>query len=245
MKPWRANGPGNERRRLLAGLLVALLVVGLAGAGLVYHTRSDGSRPGPAVPGTPRALEGSPAGVGDEDGGAGGVPPALEFTGSELVGWFRGQKQWALKARSVEVVDESERSRLTGIQEGVIYREGKPYLGFSSAKGEWNPATGSLELSGGIQVTLEGRPVFRTELLRWDGAREKLIIPGRVELSWEGRELSADYLEGDLKRQTLVATGNVRLQDSGQSLEAQRVTIDLASGQVRAEGTARLVVNVP
>ncbi|MBE3578034.1 MAG: LPS export ABC transporter periplasmic protein LptC [Limnochordales bacterium] len=196
--------------------------------------------------GRPAEQEAAPA---ESSGAAMGTqeaadPPALELTGSELIGWYQGKRQWRLRARRVQVESDSSLTRLEDIREGVIYRDGQPYLGFASAGGEWDPESGSLRLWGGVELTFEGRTVFSTESLHWDGESERLVVPGRVRLFWDGRELAADRLEADVRSQTITAIGNVRIAQTGQAIEAERVIINLSTEEVRAEGAARLIVEL-
>ena len=229
---------------VLLVLLVTALAIGMAVA-LIRWGGMGGRPPAKEDAGPTAQGPASSSPTAERGQVAGAERPELELTGSELIGWYQGQRQWRLRARSVQVVGENSLTRLEDIREGVIYRDGQPYLGFSSAGGEWDQSNGSLRLWGGVEVSLEGRTVFATESLHWDGNTERLVVPGRAQLFWDGQELEADRLEAGVPSQTIVATGKVRVAQTGQALEAERVIIDLHTGELRAEGTAHLVLELP
>ncbi|MBE3583552.1 MAG: LPS export ABC transporter periplasmic protein LptC [Limnochordaceae bacterium] len=219
------------------GVTVITLVAALAAGGGWWWFGRPSQGAGKGAQDSRQAASLDPA----RQGGRGSESTAqTEFRQSLLTGWYQGQKQWELHARVVQVAEDGLHTRLEQVREGVLYRHGRPYLGFQSGTGVWDQGTGDLDLSGGVQVTYQGRTVFQTERVQWLAASGRLLVPGRVELDWQGRHLQADRLEGDLSRQVLTAQGHVVIKEGGQTLAAERVEMDLAQRTIRAQGSARL-----
>ena len=188
----RAVGPGAGGRGVRRWAWVLASALALAGAGWALAVRGPGG-PGPPAQ---RPAAGAPA-----------VEPGVVTEGLHLVGRREGVRQWEADARGIVQGLSGGPLRFREVTNGVLYREGSPYLRFRGDGGRFEETTGRLWLEG----------VFVLE----HGASNRL----------EARDL-----EWDAGRQTLVTRQPVRAWGEELSAVAQAMTLDVASGVVHLTG---------
>ena len=137
-------------------------------------------------------------------------PPPAEFTATHLVGRYRGEKQWSF--RTDRMVARGDVVELKGLHDGVIYREGKPYLTVEAPEGIWYQNTNDLDLLGGVRVTYRDEMEFVTERLRWQAAAQRLVVPGPVTFRNRDGRMQAGRLEAAVQQQTVTLAGGVRVE---------------------------------
>lgn len=145
------------------------------------------------------------------------------FTSPHFVGYHRGVRQWSLRAEVIE--EDALRApgvlHLTGITEGVLYKDGSAHLRFHAERGVWRQERGDLELEGDVRFYELEKELLSAERVFWYGADERLVAPERVTLYHSDQRVEADSLEALLAEDTVRLSGNVEwTTDSGVRVRA-------------------------
>lgn len=207
----------------LRSTLLWLLAVALLG-GLVYAVSLTLHDPAPA-PATGEPAE---------------EPPAFIAYQTTVVGTRDGVRQWRLEAASMR--DQGEQVLLTGIAQGMLYRDGEGYLEFTADEGIWDQRTEDLHLSGDVRIYQEGEQILATENLQWQSAGELLLAPGPVDVWHDGTSIQAQKMRGEMADGRLIFEDGVQVETRGglrMSLTS-RLEYDLDEGDLLGLGPLRL-----
>ncbi len=147
----------------------------------------------------------------------GGKPSPLssKFENITLTGWHKGEKQWEIKARFVEVSKDKRITNFKQITEGIFFQEGKPVLYFQADEAKYNSGTLDLEIKGKIKLSSlpeaeKKGVVLTTEELCWLAKERRLVSKGKVKLTSANNTLEGDYLIADAKLEGVEIKGNVK-----------------------------------
>gem|GEM_PF-2605729 len=115
---------------------------------------------------------------------------------SGITGWSNGKKQWYIKADSVKSYNGV--IVLTGLSNGILFRDGAPDAHFSAQHIEYNEGTKQLQFSDGLTMEMDGK-AYTIGSGIWDGVK-RLFHGVTVELkqadSWCMTAEAMDYDEG-------------------------------------------------
>ncbi|WP_324669240.1 LPS export ABC transporter periplasmic protein LptC [Geochorda subterranea] len=172
-----------------------------------------------------------------------GRVPGIRTREVQLVGRHRGQLQWQLHARSIEMPAASEEVAFSTVQDGAFYRAGQIFLRFEGDGGRWEPDAGRLLLQGRYTLTHPGGAVLESQDLVWEAERQRLTSPGPNALRYDSTTVEAPLLEVDVAAGVIRLSGGVRLDDStGRGLQAWAEAAEYLpdSGEIRLLGPVRL-----
>lgn len=204
--PARASHQAGRRRGRLR-FLVALLLIVAAATGLGLWLRASTSSTSSTSP--TAEPKPAPAKVEKEKE----KETTAEFTRIFIVGRQNGIKQWEFRANQVQVLQDRSGSNeeyvLKAIRDGVIYRDGKPYLRFEAGMASYDRVRNDFSLTEGLTVRSTSGDWMKTTSVFWDAAQEKLIGRAPVEMSLKGTSVKAPSWEVDVKAEVLEAHGGV------------------------------------
>lgn len=168
------------------------------------------------------------------------TPPAFVAYQPTIVGTRDGVRQWRLEAESMR--DGAGQVFLTGIAQGVLYRDGEGYLEFSADQGIWDQYTEDLHLTGDVRVYQDGEQLIATDSLQWKSAAELLIAEGPVTVWHEGTRIDAHGMRGEMADGRLIFEEGVQVETrSGLRLSLpSRLEYDLDGGDLLGLGPIRL-----
>lgn len=169
--------------------------------------------------------------------------PRTQLSATRVVGRHQGERQFELDA--AVIADEDGWVRIETIHNGVLYRDGRPFVTFDADLGRWNRTTNNLILSGNVSLVYDDRVSMRTERLEWRAADELVVAPGPVYMVIDGDVVEAASMEADLAEERVRLSGNVRiLRKSGDVLEMEDVVYWLAEERLEGYGRGRIVLRV-
>lgn len=169
--------------------------------------------------------------------------PRTQLSATRVVGRHQGERQFELDA--AVIADEDGWVRIETIRNGVLYRDGRPFVTFDADLGRWNRTTNNLILSGNVSLVYDDRVSMRTERLEWRAADELVVAPGPVYMVIDGDVVEAASMEADLEEERVRLSGNVRiLRKSGDVLEMEDVVYWLAEERLEGYGRGRIVLRV-
>ena len=169
--------------------------------------------------------------------------PRTQLSTTRVVGRHQGERQFELDA--AVIADEDGWVRIETIRNGVLYRDGRPFVTFDADLGRWNRTTNNLILSGNVSLVYDDRVSMRTERLEWRAADELVVAPGPVYMVIDGDVVEAASMEADLAEERVRLSGNVRiLRKSGDVLEMEDVVYWLAEERLEGYGRGRIVLRV-
>lgn len=174
------------------------------------------------------------------------TPPAKTMTlyGSRISGRRDGRPFWQFDSERVEQGLNGGPSTFYGLHDGVIYRDGKPYLSFDADQARYDPALEQIHLTGHIVAVFpEGTLV--TEGAVWYVRAERLTVEVPVEVDGEGYQLSAGAMEVDLASETARFFNGVVLTRGGQTTAfTESMTHSLRDGVFEVPGPFSVEVEI-
>lgn len=126
-------------------------------------------------------------GVFTAGGGPGGSPPPagqqqLTLHGGRVTGNRLSTKSWMFVYRKAEMSPDGVTASVDGIRQGVLYKDGKPYITMSAEHVQVNTQTFDFTAVGDVhlQQTAQQAGVnrsFDTDLIQWANATKALTLP--------------------------------------------------------------------
>lgn len=145
-------------------------------------------------------------------------PPRLERV--TVDGLLEGRRQWTLEVRGLE--EGTEVVGLEGIERGLFFRNGTPWITLTAGRGRWMTATNGLELEGEVQIDLVEGGHLETERVRWEGGTGLLVADTGVTATLGGDRVTADRMVASATTGVVELGGSVELtRPDGQRLRAQ------------------------
>lgn len=145
-------------------------------------------------------------------------PPRLERV--TVDGLLEGRRQWTLEVRGLE--EGTEAVGLEGIERGLFFRNGAPWITLSAGRGRWLTATNGLELEGEVQIDLVEGGHLETERVRWEGRTGVLVADAGVTATLAGDRVTAGRMVASATTGVVELGGSVELtRPDGQRLRAQ------------------------
>lgn len=218
-------------RRLVTGLAAILLMVILVAVGFltIFHTRPQ-----------PVATQDGAAGRLASHGGAGEDQPGLQFAGTKLVGRHKGEKQWELVAEKIGLPEADKLVRVKGIRDGVVYKDGKPFLHLSADEAVYQMDVENFTLKGRIRARTRDGDALQADELHWDNASRKLVSGGPATLSLNGAEVTAGRLVIDSGDEKLILQGGVVISREKERIRAPEAVYLLKDRALQIMGPAEV-----
>lgn len=208
------------------------------------------------------------SGADYREGGMGEV--SIRMEGSTIISRREGVIEWTMRADRVDFVRaiggdlENYRAiEFVGVQEGMLYREGKPEAAFSAQRAVFDQPSQRLDVFGTIRLRSRRGDRLDAETLVWSqqeefarfpqgakglirgnrftapvvlySAKQRLVqCPQGVEGTFDGYPLQAAALYWDVDRETLDLPGAVSGTRRGLTFTAQRAQLNLKTRQLKA-----------
>ena len=110
--------------------------------------------------------------------------PVLFKQGSAIGQRLEG-RSWSVDYERISTSSDQVSLDLYGVKHGIIFRDGKPYLGVTAKRLTINTVTRDFNASGKLHIeTLGKKPVrtFDTEAANWSDSQRTLTIPDRAKI---------------------------------------------------------------
>ena len=123
----------------------------------------------------------------------------------------QGEKEWELEADRAEIY---EREGKTIVQKLKIkfYDQGKITSILTAREGELHSPSGDMKVSGDVVVTSEEEgTTLKTESLRWDAKREKIVTDQWVRQERADTIITGQGLESDPDLEKVVIKKNIKV----------------------------------
>lgn len=223
----------SSRRRRAGGFVILAVAAALALAGVWWW-----------FGGLPAAPWG--AGAGEAPGRPDGQPPRTPGVRTEdvrLVGRHKGQQQWELRARRIEMAATGQEVSFSGVTDGVFYRAGAVFLRFEGEGGRWDEPSGRLLLDGRYTLTHPSGAVLESRDLVWEAGRQVLRAERPSTVRYGSAVLVAPRMEVDVAGGVVRLAGGVTLDDPGSGglkVRAEGAEYLPDSGEIRLLGPSQL-----
>lgn len=224
---------GSPRRRRARALALVAVAAALAMAAAWWW--------GAGLPGAPWGR-----GPGEAPGRPGGQPPREPGVRTEdvrLVGRHKGQQQWELRARRIEMAGTGRQVSFAGVTDGVFYRAGAVFLRFEGEGGRWDEPGGQLVLDGRYTLSHPGGAVLESRDLVWEAGRQVLRTERPSTVRYRSAVLVAPRMEVDVAAGVVRLSGGVTLDDPGAGglkVRAEGAEYLPESGEIRLLGSTQL-----
>jgi hypothetical protein len=128
--------------------------------------------------------------------------PEVEFHGVHYQVNEKGAPQWKFAAREMTRSRDGRTVAMDGLQQGVYYKNGKPYLTFRAGSVTYDLTMKEARMAGGVQVSGKGLR-FSAPSAVWLNDRKLIVCPGPVRFESDGGQIqSTGSLTMDLKKQS-------------------------------------------
>ncbi len=168
-----------------------------------------------------------------------GEPPT-QFTGVEFIGRKDGQKKYHFHFDRVQKTEDEGLVIFEELRDGVIYQDDEPAYGITARGGRWLEAKDFFQLEGDINVTQEGKVVFQSQQLEWDGTSEILTAPTPSRISLDGVNATSRQLEAHMKTDKLHLLGDVVMWNDGYTIWSEKAVYDRQAGELRLIGPSKI-----
>jgi LPS export ABC transporter protein LptC len=121
----------------------------------------------------------------------------LEFKNITLSGWNKGERQWEIKAKYVEVSKDRRTTIFHKIISGKFYKKNKEVFCFTAEKAVYDSLLSKLEIFGDIEIIGKENLKINTSHLLWDGNKKILEAKTNIFLISGNNTLIASSLVAD------------------------------------------------
>lgn len=189
--------------------------------------------PGHRLPGGSPAAPGAPA------------PPApgVRTEDVRLVGRYRGQVEWELRAARIELSEQGRHATFQEVTDGVFYREGAEFLRFRGEGGRWDEGSGRLVLEGRYVLEHPNGAVLESRDLVWESGRRVLRTEQPSVVRYGSAVLTAPRMEVDVAAGTVRLSGGVAAEDPASAqwkVRADGAEYVPATGEIRLLGPTQM-----
>lgn len=182
-------------------LVAAMVAVGALAVWLVRHYHSPSERRGAHTP--PRLR--------------------LRLEEIEVRGRRGGEKDWDLRAESIEVPRRGGPTILKRVHEAVLYRGGEPYLTLEAGEIRLDEGTRALSIRDGLAARMGERVRFSAPRADWDPKQRTLTCTGPVVLELGQTRLTTARMICDTRRREFVCPAGVRVEAGRSVMRADRL----------------------
>jgi hypothetical protein len=176
-------------------------------------------------------------------GGANDVDVSIRLNDAVLVSRDQGRPRWTLRARSIELHPlpygglESYRSaEFTGIQDGRLFRDGKPEATFSANRATFEQATQRFDITGGLTLKTRKGDSMTAEECVWSENEDFVRLPRGGTGVFNGYQLKAPLLLYQPRKRIVQCPQGGEAVRKGESIRAAAITWDVNTGRVQCAG---------
>ncbi|HET9393978.1 MAG TPA: hypothetical protein VFO29_10740 [Candidatus Rubrimentiphilum sp.] len=110
-----------------------------------------------------------------------GMQP-LTLHGGRVTGNRMSTKSWMFEYKKAEMSSDGTLATVDGVKQGVLYKNGKPYLSVTAEHVSVNTQTFDFTATGDVHVTQMqdaggGSRSFDTDFIQWNNATKALMLP--------------------------------------------------------------------
>jgi hypothetical protein len=157
----------------------------------------------------------------------------------EVRGRRGGEKDWDLRAESIEVPRRGGIKILKTVREAVLYRAGEPYLSMEAGEIRLDEGSRSLEVRGGLRARMGERIRFSAASADWDPDERKLTCGGPVVLELGRTRLTAPSMVCDSLGGRFVCPAGVEVRAGRNFMRADRLAVDVEDEVLAMTGHGR------
>jgi hypothetical protein len=157
----------------------------------------------------------------------------------EVRGLSGGEKDWDLRADSIEVPRRGGVKILKKVSEAVLYRAGEPYLTMEAGEIQVDEGKRSLSIREGLKAKIGERVRFSAPSADWDPRQSQLVCGAPVVLELGRTRLTAPRLICDTRRGEFVCPSGVSVQAGRSSLRAERLVAGIEDEVLSMSGNVR------
>jgi len=172
------------------------------------------------------------------------VDLGLKFQDIKVVQRSQGKVDWELAAQSVTVSKDRRITNLSGLKQGVYYREGKPELTITAQRVRLNSQTKNMGVEGEVMVSDQRGMVLRTAKVQWIDAEQKLVCPQPVQVQLGSTQFKTKKLHYLAQERRLVCPEGVELTTGDNRLTGNKMVAHADSDEVEISGNVRMKVKV-
>lgn len=122
----------------------------------------------------------------------------------------QGEKEWELEADRAEIY-KTEGKTIVQKLRIKFYDQGKITSILTAREGKLHSQSGDMEVRGDVVITSEEGTTLKTESLRWDAKREKILTDDWVRQERADTIITGQGLESDPELEKVVIKKNVRV----------------------------------
>ena len=154
-----------------------------------------------------------------------------------------GLPLWEISARRVVLSADNTSTLATGVNRGIFFREGKPFLNLSAPRVRLANASNNLEASGGVSATGPNGFSFQTSRAIWRNQEQIVDCPKAVTAWLKGLWFGTPRLSYHWQKGVLMCPETVEVRGQGIVLRGQNLEATLGTRQVKQSGGVEIVLD--
>jgi LPS export ABC transporter protein LptC len=182
--------------------------------------------------------------VPPETNEAGKHPIAVEADGARsIIVRKNGQKLWEFAAKKIEITADHSYATATGIEKGVLYKDGKPQWQLTAQNLKLDQRTNDVDARGGVSATGPNGLSVKTRRAVWKQQAERLVCPEVIDASMHGFKVSSGSASYESKTDELRCATSVTVTSSSATLKSPRAIAHPKQGIVSFEGGTDILIH--
>ena len=157
----------------------------------------------------------------------------------EVRGLSGGEKDWVLRADSIEVPRRGGVKILKKVREAVLYRSGEPYLTMEAGEIRVDEGKRTLSVHDGLAARIGERVRFSAPSADWDPRQSQLVCAAPVVLELGRTRLTAPQMICDTRRREFVCPSGVSVEAGRSNLRAERLVAGIEDEVLSMSGNVR------
>jgi hypothetical protein len=168
---------------------------------------------------------------------------SIRLIDATLISRDQGKPRWRMHADSIEMHPESygglesfRSAEFLGINDGVLYKEGKPEAKFSAGRATFEQGTQTFDIRGGMNLTTPKGDHMEAEQCIWSEREDFVRLPKGGSGSFNGYTLKAPFLLYEPKNRVVQCPQGGEALRKNESIRAAGIMWDVTSGHVHFTG---------
>lgn len=152
-----------------------------------------------------------------------------------------GVPLWEIAARRVVMAADGQSTIATGVDKGVLFRDGAPFLRLSAQRVRFANSSNNLSADGFVRASGPNGFAVQTPRAIWHHAAKKLECPNPVKAQIKNLHFQTPKLSYESEKGLLKCPQPVEVTTAGASLKGAKMEVQVKERIIKIKGGAELV----
>lgn len=178
-------------------------------------------------------------GQGQSDSG-----PAIEARNvGSIIASENGQRVAEFAAARVEISSDRRFATATNVTNGVLYRDGKPFLWLRAGRVKFNQQTRDWEADGNLHASGPNAFAIASQSAQWTQGKSELRCSGPVQATYRGARISSTGTVYNAKDGTLSCPQPLEVRSKAVTIQSPKATAYIKERRVESQSGVQITVH--